>query len=108
MSQTTERSECCFANEDVHTYRFRESETPTETLVHAVAAHSNQGVDELQPLSYVIDADALDKLIQGVVAAPSGPLSVEFTYEGYEVCLNTMGVGLKKIDPDGDSDRRCC
>lgn len=68
----------------------RDERTDAETsqrVVTAVAAATEKGVEELEPLYYSVDPDALNDLF----AASRGDLEVEFTYEGVDVTVEPDG-----------------
>lgn len=67
------------------------NELPSVAIVRAIAEATEKADDELEPLYYAIDPDALETLLSD----PSNETVVKFSYEGYfistdgtEVCLS--------------------
>jgi hypothetical protein len=64
------------------------TESPATAVVRAVAEADDCDPLALTPLTTVVDADALNRLVQSSTAAPAVSTRVEFEYEGYEVATN--------------------
>lgn len=82
-------------NSDGDTYRteFARSERPSMAVVKAIAAITGRPQDELEPLFYAIDPEALDSLFQPAVEGEHrGDVDVSFTYHGYEVTVHSYGI----------------
>lgn len=86
---------------DTLAYEIAPTETVSEAVIRAVATASGHEPvptadtthTPLEPLYTVIDPDALDKLGDVV----GSPLVVEFTYEGYEVTVDSGAVRLTSV-----------
>ena len=61
-----------------------ECHTITEAVVRAVAEAEDVSPLDLQPLATVIDPDALEALVRD----GWGNVTIEFTYQGYQVCVD--------------------
>lgn len=73
---------------------------PSRTIVKAVAAIAGCKQDELDPLYYVIEPDALDSIFQPTVRGDhQGDVVVSFTYHGFDVSVNSYGI--VEIEPTG-------
>lgn len=70
-----------------YTRRIREDESPSLAVVRAVGASQNVASEEIDPLAWSIDPDALD----AVVSAGDGA-TVEFDYAGVHVTVDPQSV----------------
>lgn len=70
-----------------------ENDNISTTILLAVSDLTGRSVDELAPLSDIVNPDALDELLRPDEAAPGRepPVSVAFEYEGYEVTVRRDG-----------------
>ncbi|MFD1599316.1 HalOD1 output domain-containing protein [Halobellus rarus] len=70
-------------------YTHSDGESPSHTVVEAVAEATHTDPTRLRPLYEVVDTDALDALITGDSERPRAPdgLSVTFRYEGCDVAV---------------------
>lgn len=65
---------------------------PSEHVVQAIAARTDEDPLELSPLYEAVDPDALDALFGGPAREGSGSVGkVRFVYEGYEVTVHADG-----------------
>ena len=67
-------------------------ERPTETIVTAVAAVTEQSPLEMAPLYGVVDPDALDVLCRG-----NSNVATRFQYEGCEVHVGSGSVRVREL-----------
>lgn len=83
-------------SDDGDTYRVEfggDTEEPSTAVVKAVAAIAGRKQDELDPLYYVVDPDALDALFQPTVrGSHRGDVAVAFTYHGFDVSVRSYGI----------------
>lgn len=63
-----------------------EANRASNVVVYTVAAHANRAVDELPPLYWSIDPDALDALVGSMEDG-----AVEFEYADHEVTVVADG-----------------
>lgn len=79
---------------DIHRVEFsRESERASTAVVKAVAAIAGVKQDDLDPLYYVVDPDALDSLFQPTVkGGHRGDAEISFSYHGYDVTVRSYGI----------------
>lgn len=74
------------------------SHQPSLVVVSAVATLEEIDPTELRPLHDAIDADALDRLVEGDWRR-SAHLCVSFTYEGYDVEFRRPGrIHLERLE----------
>lgn len=62
------------------------TEVPSNMVVLTIAAHTNQKVDDLPPLYYSVDPDALDSVVNSMDDG-----HVSFSYAGYMLTVNASG-----------------
>lgn len=68
------------------------SETvPSTAVVEVVASASNRDPMSIEPLYDAIDPDALDTIVADAETRADGDVTVEFTFDGYEVTVSTDG-----------------
>jgi hypothetical protein len=68
-------------------------DSPATAVAEAVAAATGREASELAPLQRTVDADALDRLLDGDSNAPGGgDVVVSFTYEGVTVRVDEHAV----------------
>lgn len=75
-----------------------ENDNISTTIVLAVSDLTGRPIDELTPLSDVVNPDALDELLrpEGTALGQDVPISVTFEYEGYSVTVRRDGhVGIQ-------------
>lgn len=93
-------------NSDGDTYRteFARSERPSMAVVKAVAAITGRPQDDLEPLFYAIDPEALDSLFQPAVEGKHrGDVDVSFTYHGFAITVHSYGiVDIRSNDEDDE------
>lgn len=79
---------------DTYSVEFGEGiEEPSEVAVTAVAAISGRKQDDLDPLYYAVDPDALDSLFQPTARGNHrGDVEVSFTYHGFDVSVRSYGI----------------
>ena len=77
--------------------RSMESESVSETIVSAVAAHTGSDPLDLAPLYQAVDPDALDALFATDDPMRS-PDRVSFTYCGCEVVVSAEGVTVESAN----------
>ena len=75
----------------VTTFDPAEDEQPSEAIVTAVATVADEDPLELSPLYEVVEASALDALVQHAHRKNAGMHEVWFSYEGYDVGVRTDG-----------------
>lgn len=73
----------------------RDATTPAqsvcESIVHAVASHTGQSPDTLEPLLHAIDVDALEAIISG-----GDGVRVTFEYAGLEIGVTPNGIEVRE------------
>lgn len=79
------------------TYRMGPDERPTEAVVMAVSAVRNLPVTELDPLTEVVDPDALDLVCAGRTDGDSNA-RVTFTYSDCVVEVTNPLVRVRALD----------
>lgn len=82
-------------NTDGDTYRteFARTDRPSTVVVKAVAAITGRPQDDLEPLFYSIDPEALDALFQPAVEGEHrGDVDVSFSYQGFDVAVHSYGI----------------
>lgn len=79
------------------TYRMDPDERPTEAVVIAVSAVRNRPVTELEPLTEVVDPDALDSFCSGRTESDSKP-RLRFTYSDCVVEVTNPLVRVRALD----------
>jgi hypothetical protein len=74
---------------------------PSQAVIERVAA--GEGVDQtnIAPLYEAIDPDALDRLVEAS-QGDDGALTIQFTYQGYDVTVTGGGVVHLARDEDVD------
>ena len=65
---------------------------PTETVTEVVSDALEKPVDDLPPLSRVIDPDALDRLVSSNTSTQSPEVTVVFEYASMEVIIHSQEV----------------
>lgn len=90
------------------TYRVEfatEEGEPSTTIVKAIAAILGRKQDELDPLYYVVEPDALDSIVQPTVRGDHhGDVEISFTYHGFDVAVKSYGiVEIQDSRSDGPS-----
>ena len=79
-------------------------EAASQAVVENLAAAEDVDPTELEPpLYHVVDPDALDSLVESA----TGPLTVEFPYCGYVVCVDeSRTVTVTPVDqaPNNDNE----
>lgn len=84
----------------VHT-SWNGDEAPSEALVDAVAAATNNSPTDLPPLYRTVDVDALDAVISN---GASSAAEISFSYAGTEVRLTAAGDIHVRVDGTGPAD----
>lgn len=79
------------ANRTTSTFRWAEDEEPILTIVETVASVNNADPVELEPLSHVVDTDALSSVFAPTVSTDRGPGRFRFEYEGCHVQVTASG-----------------
>jgi len=80
-----------------HTYDFHqtfdpETDSALMSLVRVLACYENQPVEELPPINYSVDSEALERVLDcGCGHSSSGGVKVEFEYEGNRVRVSSTG-----------------
>lgn len=74
----------------------------SETVVRAVAQATGTDVLELDPLYYVVDPDALNRLFDADGTSQPSPMELTFTMAGCEVVVR--GDGEVVVTPPADGD----
>ena len=87
-------------NGPVYDVSYDRTHQPTLVVVTALATIEEVEPTELQPLHDAIDADALDRLLEGAWRRPS-PVTVSFTFEGYHVEYRQPGT--VRLEPTAES-----
>ena len=78
-----------------------ENETATAAVVRAVADAKDVGPLDLDPLNTVVDADALDRLVDSMAVDADDPIDlVQFAYSGCRVTV--VGDGSIVVDELAD------
>ena len=73
-------------------YDSERNEAVSLRVIRLVAIASDRQALDLDPLGYVIDTDALDRLLQSKgIDDPHTQIGVSFEYEGYLVEIDTNG-----------------
>ncbi len=67
-------------------------DSPSEAVVHAVAAVVDAPVDELEPLYSTVDSEALDAVFDPSYGGTPTIAQVTFSYEGTTVTVWSSGV----------------
>ena len=76
---------------------------PTVAVVEAMAAVEGTDPTELRPIFEAIDPQGLDRICtESVPPERAGNRTVEFTYHGYRVTVESVGV--IEIGPEDDGD----
>lgn len=68
-----------------------ETESAHEVVLDAVCLINDRSVEELDPLTATVDAEALDDLISTAAADEPGDVEVQFVYEGLDVTITGDG-----------------
>lgn len=85
-----------------HTYEIDSNENPSEAVVRAVAAVTNQQLHELAPLHETIDPDALDSLLIGTENGSDQSMpSITFVFGGCEIHVDTDVVRVRESEDNG-------
>lgn len=82
-------------NSDADTYRteFDRAERPSTVVVKAIAAITGRPQDELEPLFYTVDPEALDGLFKPALEGNHrGDVDVSFAYHGFDVAVRSYGI----------------
>ncbi|MCU4743428.1 HalOD1 output domain-containing protein [Natronoglomus mannanivorans] len=88
-------------------YELSATETPTESIVYAVADVSGRDPLELCPLYEVVDPDAVDRLFgRSASRECSTGTKLRFVYEGHEICIDDRRLVLRGIDRDSSQALR--
>lgn len=88
---------CDQANERwVVEYGAHNGRTPSEAIIQAVGEITDAAPEDLEPLFYSIDVDAVDRLFDPEGKQDSGDASLTFEYEGF--CITVRRGGSIFID----------
>ncbi|SEF80870.1 HalOD1 output domain-containing protein [Halobellus limi] len=89
------------ADSDTVVYTRSDGDSPSHSVVEAVADVTGTEPTRLRPLYEVIDTDALDDLIAGDSERPRAPegLSVTFRFEGCDVAVYGDGRTVASRSP---------
>ena len=75
---------------------------PTETVTEVVSDALKKPVDDLPPLSRVIDPDALNRLVSSKTSTRSPEVTVIFEYASLKVVIHSQEVVYARpIDDEG-------
>lgn len=80
-----------------HVYRIGPDESPTESVVRAVAAVTGRRATDVEPLHKVVDPNALNALFEFPLGRRAdASVSVTFAFEGYEVSVRRDRVVIRE------------
>ena len=77
------------------------TDQPTETVTEVVSEALEKPVDDLPPLSRVIDPDALDRVVSSNTSTQSPMVTVVFEYASMEVIIHSQEVVYARPIDDG-------
>jgi len=75
--------------------------SPTETVTQVVSNALERPVEDLPPLSRVVDPDALDRLVSSTTGARSPEVTVIFEYASQKVIIHSQEVVYARPINDG-------
>ena len=77
------------------------TDQPTETVTEVVSDALEKPVDDLPPLSRVINPDALNRLVSSNTSTRSPEVTVIFEYAGLKVVIHSQEVVYARPIDDG-------
>ena len=77
------------------------TDQPTETVTEVVSEALEKPVDDLPPLSRVIDPDALNRLVSSNTSTRSPEVTVIFEYASLKVVIHSQEVIYARPIDDG-------
>ena len=95
-SETSDQTDSADASTTTVRHSWQQSDQPSVMVVEAVAAATNRPTTELPPLQGILDADALDTLLNGQ------PSSVTISFRYADTAVSVSGNGSIEIHVDGD------